>query len=446
MAGSAGVLAGAGAVGLAGCSRGTPEPDGVGASAAPATGSATPSPEGPVELSSWDAVRASFALDPDLAHFSAFTLAAHPEPVRTAIARWREALDTDPAAVLQGDQAREEAVRNVAAFHLGVTPDELALTDSTTMGLGLTYSSVPLHAGDHVLTTTHDFYSTHEALRLAAERAGASVEHVALYDDPASADAQEIVDRLSAAIRPATRLVALTWVHSSTGVKLPVRAIADTLAAVNADRPRARRALLSLDAVHGFGAEDVTAPDLGVDIFISGAHKWLFGPRGTGLVWARRAVGERLPPIIPPFNAPNIGNWLTGDFFPSPFGLGASPGGYKAFEHRWALSSAFEFQLGIGKTQVAARTRELATRLKDGLVELPNVRVITPLDPALSAGLVCCDVEGHSPSTVVERLRQEHSISATVTPYREPYLRFGTSIVTTPDQVDDAVRALAALK
>jgi hypothetical protein len=63
-----------------------------------------------------------------------------------------------------------------------------------------------------VLTTEHDFYATHEALRLA----GANVKRVALYDDPAQASAGEMLERLRAAVTPRTKVPALTWVHSGT--------------------------------------------------------------------------------------------------------------------------------------------------------------------------------------------------------------------------------------
>lgn len=93
---------------------------------------------------------------------------------------------------------------------------------------------------------------------------------------------------------------------------------------------------------------------------------------------------------------------------------------------------------------IADRTRELATRLKDGLAELSHVRLVTPPAPEVSSGIVCCEVDGQHPPRVVASLRRDHGIVASATPYRESYLRFGASIVTTPDQVDDLVAALAS--
>jgi selenocysteine lyase/cysteine desulfurase len=160
----------------------------------------------------------------------------------------------------------------------------------------------------------------------------------------------------------------------------------------------------------------------------------------------RRDAWAAFAPIIPTFTGPSAGAWLTGRPAPFVFGLDATPGGYKPFEHRWAVGEAFTFHLAIGKDKVAARTRELATRLKDGLAALDHVRLVTPRDPSLSAGIVCFEVAGYEPAEVVAALRRDHRIVASVTPYREQFVRLGPSIVTTPEQVDGAVRALAALK
>jgi selenocysteine lyase/cysteine desulfurase len=73
-----------------------------------------------------------------------------------------------------------------------------------------------------------------------------------------------------------------------------------------------------------------------------------------------------------------------------------SPGGFKAFEHLWSIPAAIEFHEKIGKAQIAARTAELANQLKAGLALMPHVRLVTPRDPRLSAGIVSFDVHGLS--------------------------------------------------
>src|SRR5215207_9582425 len=290
---------------------------------------------------SWDSVRAQFALDRDVRPLTSFVLASHPTPVRDAIEKHRHGLDADTHAYLAGERRLDTAVATAAANYLGADATGIAFTDSTTMGLGLVYGGLALRPGDDVLTTEHDFYSTHEALRLAAARTGATIRRVRLYDNPATADADAIVAALRRAVTPRTRAVAVTWVHSSTGVKLPIRRIAEAL---GPNRP-----LLCVDGVHGFGADATPVAELGCDVFASGCHKWLFGPRGTGLVWARPAAWARIEPTIPTFDASGFAAWFgrPAEGPPAP-GARMTPGGYHSFEHRWALAEAFQLHLDIG--------------------------------------------------------------------------------------------------
>ncbi|HET6835523.1 MAG TPA: aminotransferase class V-fold PLP-dependent enzyme [Acidimicrobiales bacterium] len=393
----------------------------------------------------WESVRDQFPLTPDIGHFAAFVLAAHPRPVADAIERHRRGLDEDTHGYLEEHEGENElAARAAAAEYLGADADEIAFTDSTTMGLGLVYGGLRLRPGQEVVTTEHDFYSTHEALRLAADRAGATVRRVRLYDRPAQASVDEIVGRLAAAVTPATRAVAVTWVHSSTGVKLPIAQIGAALAELNAARDAAERVLLCVDGVHGLGAEDETVETLGCAFLMSGTHKWLFGPRGTGIVWGRRDAWDAIGPTIPPFAGEHFGAWAAGVAPPGTDpGASNTPGGYHSFEHRWAVAEAFRFHLDIGRAAVAERTREQATQLKAGLAE-SGIEVVTPADPGLSAGIVCVSMGEIAPEGVVGSLL-DRGIATSVTPYREQYLRFGPSIVTSPDEVKAVVDAMRDL-
>jgi selenocysteine lyase/cysteine desulfurase len=370
----------------------------------------------PFDPKDWASVQAQFALDPAVSHFAAFVFASPPAAVRNAVALHRASFDHNTVEYLHTNEARyQSSIRAAAADYLRARPDEIAFTDSTTMGLGLVYTGLKVRAGEEILTTEHDFYSTHESLRLRTQRDGVAVRRVRLYADPSRAGVDEIVSNVDKAITPATKVVAMTWVHSGTGVKLPVRQIADAIRG---------RALLCLDSVHGFGAEDAGPAELGCDFLISGCHKWLFGPRGTGLIWAKPTAWAQLQQAVPSF---------VNDF---------SPGGYKAFEHQWALTEAFKFHQDIGRARVAGRVHALNSRLKDGLAGINGVKLITPRSPDLSAGIVCCQVGAEDPRRVVERLRAK-GIVASVTPYDPPYVRLGGSIATMESDVDKAIAALS---
>lgn len=390
-------------------------------------------PADPSEDMSWEEVRALFPLEPQWAHFSGFLLASHPRPVQQSINYHRQALDSNPAHYVRKHNRRlESRVRQRAAEYLGARPEEIALTDSTTMGLGLVYNGLRVRSGQELLTTEHDYHVTHRALRWLARRSGATVRKVRLYSPREPLTEQLLVDRLLAGITPQTRVVALTWVHSSTGVKLPLQRMAQALAQINASRRPPERMLVCVDAVHALGVEPIQVHELGVDFLIAGTHKWLFGPRGTGLVWGHPRAHAALAPTIPTFS--RSAGW----------GGRMTPGGFHSFEHRWALAEAFELHQALGPQRVAQRIHALNRQLKEGLALIPHIRLYTPLEESLSAGITSFDVEGLRLSQVVDRLHQR-GIIATRAPYRPSYVRLAPSLLNTSGEVEYALSALRAL-
>ncbi|MDQ6733386.1 MAG: aminotransferase class V-fold PLP-dependent enzyme [Nitrospirota bacterium] len=399
-----------------------------------------------VNLDDWEAVRNQFPLSRDLIHMAAFFLASHPTSVREAIERHRQGLDENPIGYWSDNEGKQEAqILHAAADYLGVGPTDIALTDSTTMGLGLLYGGLTLREGQEVLTTIHDHYSTETSLRLRADRTGAFVRQIPLYRKLDTVSKEEIVETLIKSMRPRTRIVAVTWVHSSTGLKLPIRAMAEALAKMNADRPESERALLCVDGVHGLGVEDMRLPDLGCDFFIAGTHKWLFGPRGTGLVWGHPRAWPVAHATIPTFHFDAYRVWMN-EIPPKEIPVGAimTPGGFHSFEHRWALGEAFRFHQVIGKARITERIHALNDQLKDGLITMRHVKVHTPRSRDLSAGIVCFEVEGWKPDQVVEHLRQRRII-ASVTPYATQYVRLAPSLLTSPEEVEKTVEAIRTI-
>ncbi len=393
----------------------------------------------------WASIRAQFPASRDWAHFSSFYLVSHPRPVSEAIEEARRQLDENPfAAVEHGLFTRPGEIRKAASEYLGGRPEDVALTRCTTEGLALVYSGLRLHPGQEILTTAHDHYVHHECVRLAARRTGAAMRKLALYEEGSRATEDEIVSRVRTALRPETRVFGATWVHSCTGVKLPIKRMAQAIAGANAARADADRILFVVDGVHGFGVEDETVAELGCDFFAAGTHKWIFGPRGTGILGGRREAWAELQPTVPAFEFGPFGAWLRGNEPGATDAASMSPGGFHAYEHLWALPAAFAFHRQIGRARIAARIRELNGRIKEGLSALPRVKLHTPRDSRLASGIVCFEVDGLTPDAVVRRLHDKRIIASS-SPYPPSYARLAGSLLNTPEEVDAAVAAVGAL-
>ena len=404
------------------------------------------------DFKDWESVRQQFELTPDYIHLALFFLASHPKPVRQAIEQYRAKIDANPLLTVENavfDQTDENILRQVCralASYIRGDWQDIALTQNTTTGLALFYHGLPLREGDEILTTTHDHYSHHESIRLATGRCGATWRKIPLFDSYDSISPDEMAERIRKAIGPRTRAVGVTWVHSSSGVRLPIAQIAEALAEINRSRDEKDRVLLIVDGVHGFGVEDPQITALGCDAFAAGTHKWLFGPRGTGFAWAKPAVWKRLRPVIPSFTSPDLFAAWEEEHEPVTASRAAwfSPGGFQAFEHFWALPQAVRFHQNIGPERITARTHALNGQMKEGLARMSHIQAYTPRDENLSAGMVCFDVKGMKPGQVVERLLARRIVAST-TPYRVSYARVACNVVNTPQEVEMTLRAIREL-
>ncbi|GGK73081.1 aminotransferase class V-fold PLP-dependent enzyme [Mangrovihabitans endophyticus] len=384
----------------------------------------------------WTAVRRQFRLDPRWINLAAFFLSSHPEPVRHAIAYLSRQIDADPTRVdsltLPDGPTGWDRVRTELAGYLGGAAEEYALTGNTTVGLGHVYNGIPLRPGQEFLLSDREHVAHLGAAILAADKHDGTVRTVPLFAAPENATVDEIVGRLQQEIRPATRAVGVTWVQSSTGVRMPVAAVADVVAEANRGRAAEDRCLLIVDGVHGLAAVDTDLPDLRADVVAAGTHKWLCGPRGTGLIWGRRDAWPYLRPAVTPiFREDSIANM--------------TPGTFHAFEHMFALPAAVAFHRGIGRSAVAERVTELSAHLREGLAAMPHVALRTPLDPALGAGITCFDVDGLTGAQTADRLA-ERRIRISTSPNPPPYARIGTSIVNFPREIADTLSAIHDLR
>src|SRR4029077_21294743 len=196
------------------------------------------------------------------------------------------------------------------------------------------------------------------------------------------------------------------------------RAIAYLVAQVNATRDATRPLLFVVDGVHGFGCIDETVADMGCDFLSAGTHKWIFAPRGTGVLWGRSDRWPLIRPTIPSFaSLPLFESWMKGETPARTTAAMVTPGGFLAYEHQWAMTAAFQMHEKMGRSRVATRIRTLNDQLKQGLAAMKHVHVHTPAAADVSAGIVAFEVSGLKPEQVVAKLLEKNIVAST-SPYR----------------------------
>lgn len=384
------------------------------------------------EFESWNRLRSEFDQDFGWRNFAGFLLASRPRMVERDIQHHREQLNRNAPIYLREAYRFEAEGRDWAAKYFGVDPKQISLTGNTTMGLATLYNTIRIQPGQEVLTTEHEHYSCVTSLRYRSEREGIRINTIRLYDEPRDATTDEILDRIRKNVTKKTRVLALTWVHSGSSIKLPASEVGKLVKELNRGRDDDDRLLFCLDGVHGFGVENTSFDELGCDFFVAGTHKWMFGPSGTGIMCSRETELKDISPTIPPFNFGAEEN----------FASVMTPGGFHTFEHRCALRRAFEFHLRLGKQAVQNRIHALNDYLKSQLEELDGVELVTPLGSNLSAGFTFFRVSRWSPKAVRTIMRDRKIIVSAADRDAGPLVRMAPGILNNREEIDATVEVL----
>jgi selenocysteine lyase/cysteine desulfurase len=361
-----------------------------------------------------------FAFAPGLLYFQTGSLGPTPRPVlERTVAAWKE-LELDP--VFYGYGPHEHAmddVRAKAAAFLGCRTEELVLTNCTTEGMNWVAQGLTLGPADRVLTTDQEHPGGRACWDYVARRHGVALDIVPI--PPAEHDAQTIIDAFAKRITPRTRVLSFSHVLSSTGLRMPV---ADLSALA-----RSRGCIAVVDGAQAAGGIAVNVKALGCHAYATSGHKWLLGPKGTGLLYLSEELGTTIDPIALQGGrlAYSTSSGVTS--LPSVIGLGA----------------AIDYVREVGIGRVEGHNLSLRDRLYAGLRSVPKLRVVSappgPLASPLLTYRLPADIES---AAFHQRMYDRHKIRLKVVP--KEWMnghRVSTHLFNTEAEVDALVAALA---
>src|SRR5262249_21233747 len=245
---------------------------------------------GPAEELRWQLVRRQFPLEDGLLYLNAANVCPASRPVLDRYAALLRDFQANPSFQNREKyRALRESVRSKVARLLGVAAGEVAITRNTSEGTNLVVRGLDLKPGDEVVITDHNHPSNNESWKLRARREGLVVRSVPVRVPARSAE--DLVAGVERAITPRTRVIAITHLTSTTGLRFPIKPIAELA--------RRRDIFLHVDGAQTFGAGAVDLKGLGCDSYAASAHKWPMGPLEAGILFVRaERVGRLWPAIV----------------------------------------------------------------------------------------------------------------------------------------------------
>ena len=327
--------------------------------------------------------RKHFLIPAGVAYCNTGTLGASPREVVDALTQGIRRIETELAdwpyeqadgEPLTGYQKLED-VRALAAKFVNASAAEIALTQNATMGMNFLANGLDLAAGDEVVSTDQEHGGGISPWRLLAKRRGVVVKELPL--EAALAQGPDAVVRLFAsAMTTKTKVVMFSHITSGLGALLPARELC-ALA-------RQGGALAIVDGAQAVGQVQVDVRALGCDAYVGSPHKWMMAPKGTGFMFLRKEVQDRFWTTLASYQ---WDNHEDGAFRFMQFGTGSVP----VVE---GLVAALRFIDRIGMARIERWDARLTKRLRDGLAQIPAVRVASPVDPRLTAAITTFRVEG----------------------------------------------------
>jgi selenocysteine lyase/cysteine desulfurase len=369
-----------------------------------------------------------FLSEPGLVHLNTGTFGLMPRHVRERMAWATRLLESNP--VLQGYKDAPDTVRGVAestrarcAGLLGCRADEVLVTHGTADALGQVAASIDFPAGSRVLTSGAEHDSGVLCWRWLARRRGGFVDVVPC--PPEETDVGAIVQRFAQAMRPETKLICVSDVIAWTGLRMPIRELAELA--------HAHGALMVVDGAQSSGHVPIDVAAMGVDAYAASGHKWLLGPKGTGMLYLRQDAAQRILPVA----------WEDG-----PKVMNESTGG-GPLTQVVGLGAAIEDYQRRGPAAELARNLALRNRLWAALGEVKGVtRLGPPPGPQATALLGFRLPDGVEAATLRSTLLARHRINIRAVDVKQwNGLRASLHVYNDQAQVDrlaDALRSLLA--
>jgi selenocysteine lyase/cysteine desulfurase len=378
-------------------------------------------PVDPSDESFWTFLRGQFPLAEDRAYLNTGGLGASPYAVIDAVKAKMDELEL----VCETGHTEEmwKETKGAAALLLGCDAGEIAFVRNTTEGINIVAQGLPFKSGDEVILTTHEHVGNALTWLALTKQKGI----VLRLFEPSTASQAENMDRIAGLINKRTRLISVPHAVTTTGLLLPVKEIA-ALA-------RTKGIWSFVDGAQTAGMLPFSLHDIGCDAYATSGHKWLMGPKETGLLYVRQSMLETIRPLF-------VGAYSDGgfDFLKGTVAFHPTAQRYEygtvSVPLRAGLKSAFSFVERIGIANVWKRDRALSDRLFEGLAAIPRVTVLSPADPSMRSAMVTFMHKGRAHLDLQEHLNAYNLRTRSVTEGGLAALRISTHVYNSFDEVE----------
>jgi isopenicillin-N epimerase len=364
----------------------------------------------------WFEIQKAFTVTRGIINLNNGGVSPSPRIVTEALVRyiWQQE-DATAYTMWQILEPQSETIRTGLAELFGCDREEIAITRNASESLETLLLGLDLKSGDEILTTTQDYGRMLTTMRQRGQREGSTLKLIKIPIPPKNIS--EITGAFERAVTPRTRLIHLAHQINITGQITPVKAVCEMA--------RARGIETIVDGAHSFAQFDFKQKDLNCDYFGTSLHKWLYAPKGTGMLYVKR---DKIAKVWPLFAAEQKQAADIRKF---------EEIGTHSAAPKLAIGEALLFHNGIGGKRKEARLRYLSRYWMDQLKSIPKVRFNTSFDPAQMCAIANVQIEGVDSGKIGSYLFSQHHIFTTPIAHEEfQGLRITPNLYTTLPELD----------
>ncbi len=375
--------------------------------------------------SSWDDIRSQFYLQEGRHFFNTAGLGPSPQPVVDAIC---ESLKHLASVAKSGHKERDIAHKKIAEF-LSVDPSEIAVTRNATEGINIVARSLNLKAGDEIILTRHEHIGGSAPWIALQKDLGVVVKLVEL--DLTGRNNYKIIKEN---ITDRTKVVSFSHITCTTGMRLPAKKIVKLC--------RQKGIYSCVDGAQAVGMMKVNLKKLKPDFYAASGHKWLFGPKGTGILYMNKMVINECKPTF------------VGAYTDSKFDLDELLLEYRDVAEREeygtrsastlvGLSTAVDFNTSIGIERIEKRGLELAQQFIDQIIDDDKFELLSPVTDRYRAAIVTFRIKDKDSLQVRDLLARKHNYHIRrIYEHHLDAMRISFSVYNTEKEVSNLTKLL----
>jgi selenocysteine lyase/cysteine desulfurase len=235
-------------------------------------------------------------------------------------------------------------------------------------------NGLDLAQGDEVLTSNQEHPGGRCAWLVKEKRQGVRLRELAL-PKPAHSP-EEILDLVTKGFGTRTRVLVLSHVITGSGAILPVKEICAAA--------RARGIFTVLDGAQAVGHVPVNLHEIGCDAYVGCFHKWILAPAGNGFLYLRQDQAARI--------WTTLANSQWDDHKDEGYRFSQRGTGSPTLLE--GLEAALDFHAEIGHERILARIKSLGQYLRSELRKIPQVKIYSPMEESMCAGITVYNIEG----------------------------------------------------